>query len=170
MAWRNRLPCIWRQVVRNYAEGQAGRTVAVYTGERGVNQVTLIGRVGQDPAIRGSEEKPVTLFQLATSQSFKSPEGVYSQKTEWHRISVFRPGLRDVVASQIKKGDRVYVSGSINYSQFTDKNTSQLVHSTSIIADNVINLTKAGGSTYTPPLNDNVADYDDIIPEGKINS
>ena len=37
--------------------------------------MTLIGRVGQDPAIRGSEEKPVTLFQLATSQSFKSPEG-----------------------------------------------------------------------------------------------
>ena len=30
--------------------------------------------------------------------------GVYSQKTEWHRISVFRPGLRDIVISMIKKG------------------------------------------------------------------
>ena len=38
--------------------------------------MTLIGRVGQDPVIRGSQEKPVTLFQLATSQSFKSPDGV----------------------------------------------------------------------------------------------
>ncbi|KAK2190081.1 hypothetical protein NP493_90g05059, partial [Ridgeia piscesae] len=104
-----------------------------------VNQVTLIGRVGQDPVIRGSQEKPVTLFQLATSQSFKSPDGV----------------------------DRVYVSGSINYSQFTDKNNQQ-VFSTSIIADNVINLTKAGGSTYTPPLNNEVNDYEDVVPDGKV--
>ena len=38
----------------------------------------------------------------------------------------------DIILSSFS--DRVYVAGSINYSQFTDKNTSQQVHATSIIA------------------------------------
>ena len=38
--------------------------------------MVLIGRAGGDAVMRGSEEKPVALFQLATSQSFKSNEGM----------------------------------------------------------------------------------------------
>ena len=38
--------------------------------------MVLIGRAGGDAVMRGSEEKPVALFQLATSQSFKTPEGM----------------------------------------------------------------------------------------------
>lgn len=30
--------------------------------------------------------------------------GDVSQKTTWHRISVFRPGLRDVAYQYVKKG------------------------------------------------------------------
>jgi len=30
--------------------------------------------------------------------------GEYTQKTEWHRITVFRPVLRDVVSQSIKRG------------------------------------------------------------------
>ena len=38
--------------------------------------MTLLGRVGRQPHIRGTDEKNVTVFSLATSQSFKTPDGV----------------------------------------------------------------------------------------------
>ncbi|ESN98583.1 hypothetical protein HELRODRAFT_84352, partial [Helobdella robusta] len=89
-----------------------------------INKVTLLGRVGRDSEVRGSELNPVTVFPLATSYTLRTKDGDYVQKTEWHRISVFRPVLKDIVAQTVKKGDRVYVTGSINYSQFVDKNNA----------------------------------------------
>jgi len=36
--------------------------------ERCINTVTLVGRVGGDPSLRGSRDRPVTVFSLATNQ------------------------------------------------------------------------------------------------------
>ena len=76
-----------------------------------LNRVQLLGRVGQDPVMRQVEGKnPVTIFSLATNEMWRSGEnetyqmGDVSQKTTWHRISVFRPGLRDVAYQYVKKG------------------------------------------------------------------
>lgn len=59
------------------------------------------------------------------------------QKTEWHKICIFKPGLRDSVYDYLKKGQRVLVNGKLNYSEFKDEegNTHP---STTIIADEVI--------------------------------
>jgi single-strand DNA-binding protein len=114
---------------------------AVLTGERGVNQVTLLGRVGQDPDVRGTAENPVTVFSLATSFTLKTKAGEYVQKTEWHRISVFRPVLKDLVSQFVKKGDRVYVTGSISYGKIKDQ-SNNVKQVTSIIADDVMNMTR----------------------------
>lgn len=124
---------------------------SVLTGERGVNKVILLGRVGQDPQVRGSVENPVTVFPLATSFTLKTREGEYVQKTEWHRISVFRPVLKDLISQFVKKGDRLYVTGSISYSQYKDKNNI-VQRATNIIADDVLNMTRSmsgsGGQAF----------------------
>ena len=102
--------------------------------------MTLLGRVGGDPVARGSLDHPVTMFQLATSYSIKKmPEDSvspvqYEQRTEWHRIAVFRKGLRDIAATILNKGDRVYLTGTIEYSSFKDNTTGQTIYSTSIVA------------------------------------
>ncbi|XP_068133956.1 single-stranded DNA-binding protein, mitochondrial [Hyperolius riggenbachi] len=116
--------------------------------ERSVNKVQILGRVGQDPVMRQSEGKnPVTIFSVATNELWRSGEsevfsttGDVNQKTTWHRISVFRPGLRDVAYQYIKKGARVYVEGKIDYGEYTDKNNVRR-QATTIIADNIIFLT-----------------------------
>lgn len=61
----------------------------------------------------------------------------FMQKTEWHKICIFKPGLRDSVYDYLKKGQRVLVNGKLNYSEFKDEegNTHP---STTIIADEVI--------------------------------
>ncbi|CAJ0940151.1 unnamed protein product [Ranitomeya imitator] len=115
--------------------------------ERSLNRVQLLGRVGQDPVMRQAEGKnPVTIFSVATNELWRSGEsevfqttGDVNQKTTWHRISVFRPGLRDVAYQHIKKGARVYVEGKIDYGEYVDKNNVRR-QATTIIADNIIFL------------------------------
>ena len=38
--------------------------------------MTLLGRAGQDPQLRGTQEHSVTVFPLATSFTLKSPDGL----------------------------------------------------------------------------------------------
>ncbi|KAK1335079.1 hypothetical protein QTO34_004655 [Cnephaeus nilssonii] len=105
-----------------------------------LNRVQLLGRVGQDPVMRQVEGKnPVTIFSLATNEMWKSGDneayqmGDVSQKTTWHRISVFRPGLRDVAYQYVKKGSRIYVEGKVDYGEYMDKNNVRR-QATTIIA------------------------------------
>ncbi|CAI5636374.1 unnamed protein product [Oreochromis niloticus] len=96
---------IIRQVVR-YRSTDASLIL-----ERSINRVQLLGRVGQDPVMRQVEGRnPVTIFSLATNEMWRSGEGEMSspgdvsQKTTWHRVSIFKPGLRDVAYQYVKKG------------------------------------------------------------------
>ncbi|XP_016371934.1 single-stranded DNA-binding protein, mitochondrial-like [Sinocyclocheilus rhinocerous] len=86
--------------------------------ERSINRVQLLGRVGQDPVMRD-----------------------VSQKTTWHRISVFKPGLRDVAYQYVKKGSRILVEGKLDYGEYMDKNNVRR-QATTIIADNIVFLSE----------------------------
>ena len=87
--------------------------VSEYDGpnEKSINSVTLLGRVGMDPQLRGSEEKPITTFSLATNSTWRNVqmragEPEWSTKTEWHNVVVFKPGLRESVFNNMSKGQR----------------------------------------------------------------
>ncbi|KAJ0012636.1 hypothetical protein NQD34_016970 [Periophthalmus magnuspinnatus] len=115
--------------------------------ERSINRVQLLGRVGQDPVMRQVEGRnPVTIFSVATNEMWRSGEGEMnpgsgdiSQKTTWHRVSVFKPGLRDVAYQYVKKGSRVLVEGKLDYGEYVDKNQVRR-QATTIIADNIVFL------------------------------
>jgi single-strand DNA-binding protein len=88
---------------------------------RSLNKVMLIGNVGADPEIRTIPSGArVAQFSLATSRRWKDKSGQQQEKVEWHRINVW-DGLVDVVENYVKKGDRLYVEGSIEYRQYQDK-------------------------------------------------
>ncbi|XP_012265083.1 single-stranded DNA-binding protein, mitochondrial [Athalia rosae] len=105
--------------------------------EKSLNQVTLLGRVGTDPQKRGTVDHPLVMFSLATHTNYKYESGEYMQRTDWHRICVFKPILRDTVYTYLKKGARVLVSGRLNYSEIKD-DAGNIKPSTSIIAEDVI--------------------------------
>ncbi|KAI5733344.1 hypothetical protein M8J76_010763 [Diaphorina citri] len=109
------------------------------TLEKTINQVTLLGRVGADPQKRGTEEHPVVLFSLATHINFKPDreKGTVTQKTEWHRICVFKPVLRDTVYNYVQKGQRVHVTGKLTYGEVVDSQ-GQSRPTASIVADDII--------------------------------
>ena len=80
-----------------------------------LNKVTLIGNLGNDPEVRGfSNGGEVCNLSVATTESWKDKAtGEKKEKTEWHRVSVFSPGLVNVCKSYLKKGSKVYLEGAL---------------------------------------------------------
>jgi single-strand DNA-binding protein len=87
---------------------------------RSLNKVMLIGNVGSDPEVRatGSGAR-VAKLSVATNRSFQDRTGQQQERTEWHRLTFFGR-LADIVDQYVKKGDRLYVEGRIEYSQTQD--------------------------------------------------
>ena len=84
---------------------------------RSLNKVMLIGNVGNDPEIRAtSGGTRVAKISLATNRSWNDNRGQKQEKTEWHRLTFFGR-LVDIVEQYVKKGDKLYVEGRIEYSQ-----------------------------------------------------
>jgi single-strand DNA-binding protein len=93
---------------------------------RSLNKASLIGNVGQDPEVRSTQNGGrVATFSLATTRTWNGPSGDRQEKTEWHRCVVWNTGkgqgLADVVERYVKKGDKLYVEGRIEYRQWQDK-------------------------------------------------
>jgi single-strand DNA-binding protein len=92
---------------------------------RSLNKVTLIGNLGSDPEVRSTTGgNRVATFSLATSRTWNDASGGKQEKTEWHRCVVWNSKastLADVVERYVKKGDKLYVEGRIEYRQWQDK-------------------------------------------------
>jgi single-strand DNA-binding protein len=87
---------------------------------RSLNKVMLIGNVGSEPEIRAtSAGARVAKLSIATNRSWSDRNGQQQEKTEWHRLTFFGR-LVDIVEQWVKKGDRLYVEGRIEYSQTQD--------------------------------------------------
>jgi single-strand DNA-binding protein len=112
---------------------------------RSLNKVTLIGNLGNDPEVRSTTGgNRVATFSLATSRSWNDASGTKQEKTEWHRCVVWNTKssqLADIVEKYVKKGDKLYVEGRIEYRQWQDKE-NQTRYSTEI---NVRELVMLGG-------------------------
>ena len=120
---------------------------------RSLNKVTLIGNLGNDPEVRStSGGNRVATFSLATSRSWNGPSGDRQEKTEWHRCVVWNTNtskLADIVEKYVKKGDKLYVEGRIEYRQWQDKE-GQTRYSTEINVRELIMLSarSGGGGEY----------------------
>ncbi len=78
----------------------------------GINKVTILGRLGNDPESRAAGETTVTNFSIATSEKFKNKQGDVQEKTEWHRIVAWGK-LAEICAQYLTKGAQVYVEGKL---------------------------------------------------------
>ncbi len=118
---------------------------------RSLNKVTLIGNLGNDPEVRSTNGgNRVASFSLATSRSWNNPQGEKQEKTEWHKCIVWNTKgsqLADIVERYVKKGDKIYVEGRIEYRQWTDKE-GQTRYTTEI---NVRELLMLGGGRGGAP-------------------
>ena len=117
---------------------------------RSLNKVILIGNLGADPEVRStSNGSRVATLSLATSRRWKNQSGEQQEKTEWHRVILWNnkgSSLADLAERYCKKGDKIYVEGSIEYRSWQDRE-GQTRYTTEITAREVILLSgKSDGS------------------------
>ena len=85
-----------------------------------VNKVILIGNVGKDPEVKELTNGRVANMVMATSERYKDKNGDRQEKTEWHNIVIYGK-LVDIVDKYVKKGDKLYIEGSITTRKWQDK-------------------------------------------------
>lgn len=84
---------------------------------RNLNKVILIGNVGRDPDVQTTASgKKVAHVSLATSRRITRDSG-FDERTEWHRLTLWER-LADLTAEYVRRGDRVYAEGRIEYGSF----------------------------------------------------
>ncbi len=114
---------------------------------RSLNKVMLIGNLGADPEVRSTNNgSRVATLSLATSRQWTTQGGEKQEKTEWHRVVVWnrrQTGLADVVEKYLKKGDRVYVEGRIEYRTWQDRE-GQTRYTTEINVSDLVMLSGRG--------------------------
>lgn len=101
---------------------------------RGVNKVILIGNLGNDPEVRFMPNgNAVANLSLATSESWKDQQGQVQERTEWHRLTMYRR-LAEIAGEYLKKGSQIYVEGKLQTRKWQDQQ-GQDRYTTEIIVD-----------------------------------
>jgi single-strand DNA-binding protein len=84
---------------------------------RSVNRITLVGNAGSDPDVRETGKgTKVAHVSLATNRTYEV-DGEEQRRTDWHRLT-FWGRAADAAESYLRKGNRLYVEGRIEYGSY----------------------------------------------------
>lgn len=106
----------------------------------GLNRVTLIGNLGQDPELRYTQSNQGVLsLRMATTESyFDTNTKERKERTEWHTVIIW--GKRGEALNKIlSKGSRICIEGRLQTRSWEDKQGNKR-YTTEINANNVILL------------------------------
>lgn len=119
-----------------------------------INKVILVGNLGNEPEIRSTQDgREIANISLATSESWKDKNtGERRDKTEWHRVVIFNPGLVNVVKNYLRKGSKIYIEGSLQTRKWQDSNTGQDKYTTEVVLQPYVSTlvmldSKSGGGS-----------------------
>jgi len=109
---------------------------------RSVNKVILVGNVGRDPDVMTTAAgTKVAHLSLATSRRIQR-DGGFEDRTEWHRLTLW-DRLARVAEEYIRKGDRIYVEGRVEYDSFEKNGVT--VPTTEVMVRELVLLNSANG-------------------------
>lgn len=103
---------------------------------RGINKVIVVGNLGNDPEVRYLPNgNAVANISIATSESWKDQQGQQQERTEWHRVTMYRR-LAEIAGEYLKKGSQVFIEGKLQTRKWQDQQGNDR-YTTEIIADNM---------------------------------
>ncbi|MHB1334534.1 MAG: single-stranded DNA-binding protein [Candidatus Humimicrobiaceae bacterium] len=99
-----------------------------------LNQLTLLGNLARDPEIKYTNEGlAIADLRVAVNRRWKDKEGNDMENVEFFNITAWNK-LAENCASDLKKGDRVMVSGRLNHRSFDTKDGKK-INIMNVIAD-----------------------------------
>ncbi len=133
---------------------------------RGINKAIIVGNVGQYPKSSITQSGNAILnFPVVTSEKWRDKNtGEQSERTEWHRVSVFGK-LAEIIEPMIVKGSLVYIEGKIKTRKWQDQ-SGQDKYTTEIVADSVQML---GGKQERDRSTEKMEAYKNKEPSGDFN-
>lgn len=138
----------------------------------GLNQVTIIGRLGKDPEVKSfSNGGRICNMTVATSEAWKDKTtGERKEKTEWHNVTIQADGLIGIAEKYLSKGSEVALVGKLQTRKWQDRDgldryTTEIVIG-QIGGQMVLIGGKGGGgsSSQQSQSNDANDDIDDDVP------
>lgn len=130
-----------------------------------VNKVIVLGNLGKDPDLRHLPNgDAVCNFSLATTESWKSKDGIKQDKTEWHNIVIYRK-LAEIAGEYLKKGRPVYIEGRLQTRKWQDKEGKDR-YTTEIVADEMqmLGSREEAKEVFKTPASANFDDMESDIP------
>ena len=132
-----------------------------------VNKITLLGRLGKDPEIKYTPSGvAVADFSIATSEFWKDKNtGAKQEKTHWHNCTAFAR-TAEVLGEYVKKGDQIYIEGSLDQQSWDDKDSGQKRYKTVVKVSNIQLLGGKQGEQgkQQAPTQAGGGDFSDDIP------
>ena len=98
-----------------------------------LNLCQFIGNLGRDPEVRALKDgSKVVNLSLAVSESWKDKSsGERKERTEWVRVVIWDEMLADIAEKYLRKGSKVYLSGSLITRKWTDQQVDK--YSTEVV-------------------------------------
>ncbi len=111
-----------------------------------LNKATIIGNLTRDPEVRQTPSgQNVCSFGLATNRSWKDAAGNKQEQTEFHNIVAWGK-LAEICGQYLTKGKKIYIDGRLQTRDWEGQDGIKR-YRTEIVADNMIMLDRAGGSS-----------------------
>ena len=132
-----------------------------------VNKVILLGRLGNDPEVRTTQNGTVVAtLSIATNDGMGE-----NITTEWHRVVIFGKSA-EAIQRYANKGTQIFVEGRLRTNKWQDKN-GNMQYTTEVVASNFQFIgggSSQGGANYQntpsfnqqPPRQDNMPDFAEI--------
>ncbi|QEO57579.1 single-stranded DNA-binding protein [Francisella marina] len=93
-----------------------------------INKVLLLGRIGQDPEVRQTQQgTTIANISLATNDGMGD-----NITTEWHKVVVFGKSA-EAIQKYAKKGTQLFIEGRLRTNKWQDKN-GNTQYTTEVIA------------------------------------
>lgn len=134
--------------------------------KKGINKVTLVGRVGKGPEVRYRPEGgAVAVLSLATSETWRDKStGEMKEDTEWHRVVLFDKAA-EIAEKHVKKGTQIYVEGKLKTRKWEDDKQIERF-TTEVIVNTYGEFQLLGNRAEQSPTPASSQDAD--VPEGDI--
>ena len=116
-----------------------------------LNKVLLIGRLGQDPEMRTTQNgQSVASFSIATNESWRNKEGEQQERTDWHNCVAFGSTAEKYIGPYVKKGALVSIEGTLQTRSWEDKDGNKR-YTTEVVANpfggvQILNSGDGGGN------------------------
>lgn len=91
-----------------------------------INKVTLLGRMARDPEIKTFQDGgSLANLRVITSRYWRDKSGEMKEQVQGHNVVIRIPKIASKMGENLKKGQLVYIEGSLETRKWKDQNGAE---------------------------------------------